>query len=98
MYLAVVAALDPTVTIDPELLSRVTERVGAGDHTGAGRLIDDDLLDLFAFAGTPEHVALQAQSLIDAGASRVEFGTPHGLDDAGGIELLGREVLPLLRR
>ena len=98
MYLAVVAALDPTVTIDPELLARVSARVDAGDHVGAGAVIDDDLLDLFAFSGTPEHVAAQAQSLIDAGVSRVEFGTPHGLDDAGGIDLLGREVLPLLRR
>lgn len=98
MYLAVVAALDPTVAIDPDLLARVTERVDAGDHAAAGSLIDDDLLDLFAFSGTPDQVAAQAQALIDAGVSRVEFGTPHGLDDAGGIELLGREVLPLLRR
>ena len=98
MYLAVVAALDPTLTIDPDLLARVSERVDAGDHAGAGALIDDDLLDLFAFSGTPDHVAAQAQRLIDAGVSRVEFGTPHGLDDAGGIELIGREVLPLLRR
>lgn len=98
MYLAVVAALDPTVTVDPELLSRVTGRVEAGDHAGAGSLVDDQLLDLFAFSGTPEHVASQAQAVIDAGASRVEFGTPHGLGDATGIELLGREVLPLLRR
>ena len=98
MYLAVVAALDPTVTIDPELLTRVTAHVDAGDHAAAGALIDDELLDLFAFSGTPDHVAAQAQSLIDAGVSRVEFGTPHGLDDAGGIDLLGRAVLPLLRR
>jgi 5,10-methylenetetrahydromethanopterin reductase len=98
MYLAVVARLDPTVSIDPDLLARMSERVDAGDHAGAGALIDDDLLDLFAFAGTPDQVAAQAQALIDAGVSRVEFGTPHGLDDAGGIELLGREVLPLLHR
>lgn len=98
MYLAVVAALDPTVAVDPGLLSGVSALVDAGDHLGAGALIDDDLLDLFAFAGTPDHVAAQAQALIDAGVARVEFGTPHGLDDAGGIELLGREVLPLLRR
>jgi 5,10-methylenetetrahydromethanopterin reductase len=30
--------------------------------------------------------------------SRVEFGTPHGLADARGIELLGSRVLPLLTR
>jgi 5,10-methylenetetrahydromethanopterin reductase len=35
--------------------------------------------------------------VLDAGAGRVEFGGPHGLTDLGGVELLGREVLPLLR-
>ncbi len=98
MYLAVVAALDPTVSVPAELIAAISDLVDVGRHQAAGALIDDDLLDLFAFSGTPDHVAAQAQSVIDAGASRVEFGTPHGLDDAGGLELLGREVLPLLRR
>ncbi len=37
-------------------------------------------------------------ALIDAGVQRVEFGTPHGLTDAAGVELLGRRVLPMLDR
>jgi 5,10-methylenetetrahydromethanopterin reductase len=98
MYLAVVAALDPTVTIEPGLIAAIGALVARGNHRAAGSLIPDDLLDLFAFSGTPEQVAAQAQALIDAGASRVEFGTPHGLTDLGGIQMLGREVLPLLRR
>ena len=98
MYLAVVADLDPTVQVEPALIAEISRLVDTGDHGRAGDLIPDDVLDLFAFSGTPEQVAAQAQSLIDAGASRVEFGTPHGLTDAGGIELLGREVLPLLSR
>jgi 5,10-methylenetetrahydromethanopterin reductase len=55
------------------------------------------VLDRFAFSGTPAQVAVLAQRVLDAGAGRVEFGGPHGLTDAGGVELLGREVLPLLR-
>lgn len=97
MYLAVVAGLDPTVTVPADLLARVQRAVAAGDHAGAGRLIPDDLLDRFAFAGTPERVAAQARALIDAGVRRVEFGTPHGLTDQRGVELLGSAVLPLLR-
>ncbi|GAA4334208.1 hypothetical protein GCM10023162_38100 [Klenkia terrae] len=58
----------------------------------------DEVLDLFAFSGTPEQVAVQAQLLVDAGASRVEFGTPHGLTDDRGVELIGTRVLPLLHR
>jgi 5,10-methylenetetrahydromethanopterin reductase len=98
MYLAVVAELDPTVELPADLLAGVKDLVDAGRYEAAGRLIPDDLLDLFAFAGTPEQVAAQAQALIDAGVRRVEFGTPHGLTDERGVELLGSAVLPLLRR
>jgi 5,10-methylenetetrahydromethanopterin reductase len=98
MYLAVVAELDPTVELRPGLLEEVQERVAAGDHSAAGALIPDDLLDLFAFAGSPEQVAAQAQRLIDAGADRIEFGTPHGLEDDTGVELIGGRVVPLLDR
>ncbi|MFC7388134.1 LLM class flavin-dependent oxidoreductase [Sphaerisporangium rhizosphaerae] len=98
MYLAVVADLDPTAEIPDDLLVRVRDLVAAGEDRAAGELIPDDILDLFAFSGTPEQVAAQAQALIDAGAHRVEFGTPHGLDDEQGIRLLGAEVLPLLNR
>jgi 5,10-methylenetetrahydromethanopterin reductase len=98
MYLAVVADLDPTAELPADLLARVKELVDLGRHEAAGRLIPDDLLDLFAFSGTPEQVAAQAQALIDAGVRRVEFGTPHGLTDQRGVELLGSAVLPLLRR
>lgn len=96
MYLAVVADLDPTVQVPDRLLNDVRDQVGQGAHEVAGALIPDDLLDRFAFAGTPAQVAKQARALIDAGAGRIEFGTPHGLTDAKGVELLGREVLPEL--
>lgn len=98
MYLAVVADLDPTVSLPVTLLPEVQRLVRAGDHDAAGRLIPDDVLDWFAFSGTPEQVAAQARRLIDAGVSRVEFGTPHGLTGVGGVELLGRRVLPMLAR
>ncbi len=82
MYVDAVAALDPTVTLPDDV----------DQH------IPDELLDLFAFSGTPDDVAAQAQRLIDAGVDRVEFGTPQGVTTAHGIDLLGRHVLPQLRR
>lgn len=97
-YLAVVASLDETVVLPPGLVDRVRELVAAGSDSEAGALIPDLVLDLFAFSGTPEHVAALARRVLDAGAGRVDFGGPHGLTDLGGVELLGREVLPLLRR
>jgi len=98
MYLDAIAELDPTVELPDGLLEAVRARLADGDPEAAGRLVPDDVLDRFAFSGTPEQVARQAQSLIDAGVDRVEFGTPHGLaDERAGVELIGREVLPLLR-
>ena len=47
-------------------------------------------LEKFVLAGTPEEVTRQAAAMYDAGAARVEFGDPQGLD-----LLLGR-VLPAL--
>ena len=79
MYLEVVAGFDP--------------RRSTSSRGGAPALTDE-LLDLFAFAGTPARIAEHAAALFDAGATRVEFGTPHGLDERAGIELLAREVLP----
>jgi 5,10-methylenetetrahydromethanopterin reductase len=97
-YLAVVADLDATVALPPGLVEQVRGLVADGSDAEAGSLIPDSVLDLFAFSGTPEQVAALAQRVLDAGAARVDFGSPHGLTDFGGVELLGREVLPLLRR
>jgi 5,10-methylenetetrahydromethanopterin reductase len=98
MYLAVVAGLDPTANLDPELLTALTTCVEAGDNAGAANLVSDEVLDLFAFSGTPAQIAEQAEALFDAGAWRVEFGTPHGLDERAGVELLVAEVAPRLKR
>jgi 5,10-methylenetetrahydromethanopterin reductase len=97
LYFPVVARLDPSLEAPPRLVEDVRRLVDAGDAQGAGALIPDALLDRIAFAGTPEQVVRQAEALFDAGASRVEFGTPHGLTPARGLDLLAERVLPALR-
>ena len=97
MYVDVVGALDPTAPAEPELLERIRALVAAGRHDDAGALLSDDVLARFAFAGTPAEVAAQAEAVFDAGALRVDFGTPHGIDERHGVDLLCREVLPRLR-
>ncbi len=97
-YLAVVAELDATSELPAGFADRLRGLVAAGDIEAAGALIPDEVLDRFAFSGTPEHVAALAQRVLDAGAGRVDFGTPHGLSDGAGLALLGATVLPLLRR
>jgi 5,10-methylenetetrahydromethanopterin reductase len=97
MYLDVVAPFDPTVTFDPELLAALRLCLETGNLDGAGALVSDDTLDLFAFSGTPAQVAEQAEALFEAGAMRIDFGSPHGLDERAGVDLLAREVAPTLR-
>jgi 5,10-methylenetetrahydromethanopterin reductase len=81
MYLDVVAELDPTFVVEPERL---------------GHEIPDGVLDRFAFAGTPEQVAAHAEAVFEAGAGRIDFGTPHGVPEQRGVELLCTRVLPRL--
>jgi 5,10-methylenetetrahydromethanopterin reductase len=95
-YVAVVAHLDPTATIDPDLVASLEAQLQRGDAAAAGALLPDDVFDRFAFAGTPADVAEQVNAVFDAGASRVELGTPHGLSTSSGLELIGRHVLPMV--
>jgi 5,10-methylenetetrahydromethanopterin reductase len=97
LYLPVVADLDPTIQIDPDLLARLRTAAEQYDFEAAAALISDELLGRFAFAGTPAQVVQQAEALFAAGAQRVEFGTPHGLTAQEGLRLLGEQVLPALR-
>jgi 5,10-methylenetetrahydromethanopterin reductase len=96
-YFSVVAGLDPTLDVPASLVEDVRQMLDAGERKAAGALIPDELLDRFSFAGTPEDVARQAASLFDAGASRVEFGTPHGIESRKGVKLLATKVVPHFR-
>jgi 5,10-methylenetetrahydromethanopterin reductase len=98
LYLGVMADLDPTLGVEPDRLARIRAAAAAYDFDTAAREIPDALLAKVALAGTPEEVAAQADALYAAGVHRVEFGTPHGLDEADGLRLLGNDVLPVLRQ
>ena len=54
-------------------------------------------LERFSIAGTPEEVAERVVGLWDAGADRVELGTPQGRTPLAGVDLVCERVLPLLR-
>ncbi|MFK8050571.1 MAG: LLM class flavin-dependent oxidoreductase [Halioglobus sp.] len=97
LYLPVVAELDKTLQIDPELITAIKQAAANYEFDTAGRLISDELLSTFAFAGTPGDIILQTEALFEAGASRVEFGTPHGLTPTSGLQLLGEKVLPAFK-
>jgi 5,10-methylenetetrahydromethanopterin reductase len=97
LYLPVVAPLDPTVQVEPELVARLKVLAAQHDYEIAATLISDELLEKFAFAGDADDFIRQADALFQAGARRVEFGTPHGLVPQTGIQRMGERVLPALR-
>ncbi|MDH5295284.1 MAG: LLM class flavin-dependent oxidoreductase, partial [Acidimicrobiia bacterium] len=90
------ADLDPTFSVAPEVVERVRADVAMGRPERAAAFIDDETLDRFAFSGTPDQVADQVGALLQAGAARVELGTPHGVTPERGIELIGERVLPVV--
>ena len=90
LYLPIVSRLDTTIDVDPQLMQRMQAHVHAGEQEAAARLVPDDILDVFAFAGDPDDIIAHCQRLYEAGADRVELGTPHGAWDAAtGIHLVG---------
>ena len=96
LYLSVIAKLDKSLGIEPELMEKVEAATAVYDYDTVAKNISDALLQKLAFAGTPSEVAAQANALFSAGAGRVEFGTPHGLTAENGLKLLGEKVLPLI--
>ncbi len=99
LYLPIVSKLDATLEIDPELMTRVQAHVNAGNSDDAARLVPDDILDRFAFAGDAADIIGQCERLFDAGAQRIELGTPHGVSEsARGICIIGNKVIPALAR
>jgi 5,10-methylenetetrahydromethanopterin reductase len=97
LYISIIAQLDHSLGLEPELLQRINEASARYDYERVGSYLSDGLLRRLALAGTPDEVAAQAVELFEAGTSRVEFGTPHGIDEAEGLRLLGEQVLPGLR-
>jgi 5,10-methylenetetrahydromethanopterin reductase len=55
-------------------------------------------LERFTIAGTPGEVAAQVIGLWEAGADRVELGTPQGRTTREGVRLICERVMPSLRR
>jgi 5,10-methylenetetrahydromethanopterin reductase len=94
-YIDVVGQNDPVARDEfATNLQRISEAMARGDMEAAEAALPDELLARFSFAGTPDDVIRHAERVFHAGASRIEFGSPHGLDDASGIRLLGEKVLP----
>jgi 5,10-methylenetetrahydromethanopterin reductase len=68
-----------------------------GDEEAAIRSITPSMLSL-GISGDPETVIERCRQLQRLGATHLSFGPPLGPDPVASIELLGRRVLPEVRR
>ena len=89
------AAARAYATAQMQMYLDVVARLDPTLELGSG---SEPPLEKFVLAGTPSEVAAMAADLFEAGAHRVEFGTPQGLSTAEGVALLCDRVLPELRR
>ncbi len=96
-----------SVVDDDPAFARARAREAVAPYLGVVGRLDPTLdvrpgqeppLDRFAIAGTPEQVAARVVELWEAGADRVELGTPQGRTTLEGVRLICERVLPLLRR
>jgi 5,10-methylenetetrahydromethanopterin reductase len=69
----------------------------AGDEDAAVRAVTPRMLSL-GISGDPDAVIARCRELQRRGATHLSFGPPLGPDPVAAIELLGRRVLPELRR
>ena len=82
------------VRVSVERIEGRSEWIGNDDvriAVGAVTVVDED------GDAARARAAEEVRMYLDAGAGRVEFGTPQGLSTAGGVALLRDRVLPLLR-
>ena len=93
--------LSPTkeaLGIDEEAVKKANAAYLAGDMAKAESFVPDDAVRGFSLTGTPDDIIPQIEALIDAGATHIAFGPPHGPDPMEAIKLLGEKVLPNIQR
>ncbi|KZX11615.1 5,10-methylenetetrahydromethanopterin reductase [Methanobrevibacter oralis] len=68
---------------------KIGDCLGKGDFGGAIGLVDDDLLDAFSVAGTPDEFIPKIEALGEMGVTQYVAGSPIGKDVEESIKLLG---------
>jgi len=77
---------------DPDAIERVRRAVVDNGVDAGAQLVTDEMIDTFAAAGTPEHVAARLQEYVSAGLRGVLAWHVIGPDRRRGLELLASEV------
>lgn len=98
IYLPFLSPTKEEVGIDEEAIKKANEAYLAGDHEKAVSFVPDQAVKSFSLTGTPDDIIPQVEALIEAGATNVVFGPPHGPDAMEAIKLIGEKILPNIQR
>lgn len=98
MYIPITGRLDPAYRPDEEELARVAKALHEGDRDGAAKALSHETLRRFSCYGTPGDVVRRIEEIFDAGVDLFELGSPHGVDQAAAVHMLGQQVLPAFER
>jgi 5,10-methylenetetrahydromethanopterin reductase len=77
---------------DPDEIERVRQAVVDAGVDASGKLVTDAMIDTFAAAGSPEHVAARLQEYVRAGLRGVLAWHVIGPDRTRGLHLLASEM------
>ncbi len=83
--------------LDPTEFAHVQQLLDRGMQEEADAAVTPAMMTL-GIVGGPNDVIDQCAVLLDAGVRHISFGPPLGADKPSAIELLGRRVIPELRR
>jgi 5,10-methylenetetrahydromethanopterin reductase len=97
VFLPFLSPMKEAIGIDEAAVKAANNAYLAGDLNQAEQLLPDAAVDAFSLTGTVDEVIPRIEGLIDAGATHVAFGPPHGPDFPEAIKLLGEQVLPYFR-
>ncbi len=95
IYLPYLSPMTEMVGVEKEEIQRIKVASSRGDYDDAARYVSDTSLNSFTLYGTPTDIIAKIERMVsEAPVRRIEFGTPHGPDEATAIRLLGEQVLP----
>jgi|TARA_B100001964_G_scaffold230444_1_gene283942 5,10-methylenetetrahydromethanopterin reductase len=95
IYLPYLSPMTEIVGVEGEEMQRVRTASVRGDYGAAALALSDTSLDNFTLYGTPKDIIAKIERMAgEAPVSRIEFGTPHGPDEAKAVRMLGEHVLP----
>jgi 5,10-methylenetetrahydromethanopterin reductase len=82
---------------DPEQVARVRSTVASDGVQAGAQVVTEELIDVFAAAGTPDHVAARLQEFADAGIRGLLAWHVFGPDRLAGVRQLASDVVPQVR-